>query len=173
MSDIELYRSDKINDLSNAIANVTGDFLSYSGDDIREDDIGSNDFDSLEEDFIFEFVDKVKPVVNAFVDNYLLHFNNESFSTELLIQETESSLSSLIHEHFQQIYVCTRVWSAWSYGTMTEEDFTDVCDDTDLVHDIISSVMNTYFDLQALAEKNNITQTVFVDNIKIPILSRL
>lgn len=173
MSDIELYKSDKINDLFNAIADVTGDFLSYSGGDIRQDDIGSDDFDSLEDDFIFEFVDKVKPVVNAFVDNYLLQFNNESFSNEAIIKETESYLSSLIHEHFQQIYVCTRVWSAWSYGTMTEEDFTDVCYDTDLVNDIVSSVMNTYCDLQALAEKNNINQSVFVDNVKTPILSRL
>lgn len=168
-----MYKNDKINDLSNAISNVTEDFLSYSGSDIRQDDIGSDDFDSLEDDFIFEFVDKIKPVVNNFVDNYLLHFNDDSFSTEALIKETESSISSLIHEHFQQIYVCTRVWSAWSYGTMTEEDFTEVFYDTDLVNDIVSSIMNTYCDLQALAEKININQSVFVDNVKTPILSRL
>ena len=36
---------------------------------------------------------------------------------------------------------CTRVWEAWGYGTMSEEDFSPVADDAEAVHEIASAVL--------------------------------
>lgn len=45
---------------------------------------------------------------------------------------------------------CTRVWEAWSYGTMTEDDFENISDESiedianDIMDIIIKEVMTTY-----------------------------
>ena len=36
---------------------------------------------------------------------------------------------------------CTRVWEAWGYGTMSEEDFSPVTNDAEAVHEIASAVL--------------------------------
>lgn len=36
---------------------------------------------------------------------------------------------------------CTRVWEAWGYGTMSEDDFSPVADDAEAVHEIASAVL--------------------------------
>lgn len=35
------------------------------------------------------------------------------------------------------LFVCTRVWSAWGYGTMTEDDFVPLCDELDTIADLL------------------------------------
>lgn len=42
----------------------------------------------------------------------------------------------------QDHYTCTRVWSAWRYGTMSQDDFHFAAEDTD----IISDTAKTLFD---------------------------
>lgn len=36
---------------------------------------------------------------------------------------------------------CTRVWEAWGYGTMSEDDFSPVTNDAEAVHEIASAVL--------------------------------
>ena len=36
---------------------------------------------------------------------------------------------------------CTRVWEAWSYGTMGPDDFTSLGEDPDVLHDIVQAVL--------------------------------
>lgn len=38
--------------------------------------------------------------------------------------------------------VCSRVWSAWGYGTMSDADFTDSVDDDDLVLERAAGIYN-------------------------------
>lgn len=173
MSAIEEYKKNKLNPLFENILKCSDDFLSYSGYDIRSDDIDSNDFNSPEDDFYNQFVDKIKPIINTFIDNYALRINDNLFDSQALIEETQSALINIINEHFSQTYVCTRVWSAWSYGTMTEEDFTAVSEDSYLVNDLLTSVMDTYSDLQAFSEKQNIAHSVAVEQANTQNILRL
>lgn len=41
-----------------------------------------------------------------------------------------------ILERHSDLYCCTRVWEAWSVGTMTEDDFVPANNDTDIVADL-------------------------------------
>lgn len=41
----------------------------------------------------------------------------------------------------QEVMHCTRVWEAWSYGTMTDDDFDLVVNDTAAMEEIIESVI--------------------------------
>jgi hypothetical protein len=39
-----------------------------------------------------------------------------------------------------RVLTCTRVWEAWQVGTMTEEDFTEACQDDEVIADIVNVV---------------------------------
>ena len=41
----------------------------------------------------------------------------------------------------QEVMHCTRVWEAWNYGTMTDDDFDLVVNDTAAMEEIIESVV--------------------------------
>lgn len=41
----------------------------------------------------------------------------------------------------QEAMHCTRVWEAWGYGTMSEEDFRLVTEDEDALDEIVWAVM--------------------------------
>ncbi len=40
-------------------------------------------------------------------------------------------------------YDCTRVWSAWGYGTMDQDDFRPLVDDEDRLMEIVDAVVAT------------------------------
>ena len=40
------------------------------------------------------------------------------------------------------ITVCTRVWEAWSYGTMTADDFEPISEDADVLGDMADAVLD-------------------------------
>ena len=40
---------------------------------------------------------------------------------------------------YQEAMHCTRVWEAWRYGTMTEEDFVNVSEDDECVQALIAA----------------------------------
>lgn len=46
------------------------------------------------------------------------------------------------------VFVCTRVWSAWSHGTMNENDFDLAAEDDDIVHDIAEILYNKIVEVQ-------------------------
>ena len=64
------------------------------------------------------------------------------FNTELLekMNVENHRLSDLAKDILQDHYACTRVWEAWSYGTMTQDDFVSCFDDVDIVTDTIASI---------------------------------
>lgn len=49
-------------------------------------------------------------------------------------EETKLAVSEAL-EH--TVYTCSRVWEAWGYGTMTEEDFAPAWEDDELIESII------------------------------------
>ena len=54
-------------------------------------------------------------------------------------------------EVLQDHYTCTRVWSAWSYGTMTQDDFRLAAEDDNIVSDTAKML----FDFVMGAASNN------------------
>lgn len=52
-------------------------------------------------------------------------------------------LKSQVAEALGDTLVCTRAWSAWSYGTMSEEDFYSAHEDDELVNSIVESVLES------------------------------
>ena len=55
------------------------------------------------------------------------------------INITKEQLIDLINDHLTSTYVCMRVWSAWGYGTMSQDDFVDARE-TDLASDLADAV---------------------------------
>lgn len=50
-----------------------------------------------------------------------------------------------------EVLVCTRDWSGWTYGTMSDEDFDEAADYEDLVNEIANVVME-YTEAERRAE---------------------
>lgn len=52
------------------------------------------------------------------------------------IMLNKGTLDENIRYFLQDNYACLRVWGAWSYGTMTEDDFRPMEEDDDIVGDL-------------------------------------
>ena len=66
-------------------------------------------------------------------------------STDLRPQpsgETRAELIDYLRQEFGDTYDCTRVWSAWSYGTMGEDDFDPVSNRIDDIADAILALLS-------------------------------
>lgn len=46
-----------------------------------------------------------------------------------------------IAETLGDAYDCTRVWSAWGVGTMSQDDFVPVADDEDRLHELTTAAL--------------------------------
>ncbi|MCP4393173.1 MAG: hypothetical protein GY804_02745 [Alphaproteobacteria bacterium] len=53
--------------------------------------------------------------------------------------ELREKLKNILTSNLVDSYFCNRVWPAWSYGTMTEDDFEPV-NETDNIYDIINEI---------------------------------
>ena len=51
-----------------------------------------------------------------------------------------SELKEEIEKCLECVYVCTREWSSWGVGTMTQDDFHPVNEDDNIVEDILKAV---------------------------------
>jgi hypothetical protein len=58
-----------------------------------------------------------------------------------LANEESRRLSDIAKDLLQDFHCCTRDWTAWQHGTMSEDDFTTCFDDEDIVHDTFSSII--------------------------------
>jgi len=56
-------------------------------------------------------------------------------------KEIQEALREVVWKSIKGLYQCDRVWSAWSYGTMTEEDFSPAEDDEDLVNEMGDGIL--------------------------------
>jgi hypothetical protein len=54
--------------------------------------------------------------------------------TETRTTGTDAELDGILSD----VYACTRVWEAWAYGTMTEDDFILAAEDPDIRGDLIA-----------------------------------
>ncbi len=52
----------------------------------------------------------------------------------------EEKLKEILQKNLADSYFCNRVWSAWSYGTMTEDDFEEV-NESENIYDIIKEIL--------------------------------
>ena len=61
-----------------------------------------------------------------------------------LSEEQKTEIRSEIQKSLIETYHCTRVWEAWSYGTMSEDDFEPAWLDVGFIDEIAESVFNKY-----------------------------
>lgn len=59
----------------------------------------------------------------------------------------DEKISELLENNMNDVYACTRVWSAWSYNTMSLDDFLPFKEDDELIADF----------KEFLDKKNNVT----------------
>lgn len=72
----------------------------------------------------------------------------------VISEPLKEQLRDAIREQLSDALYCTRVWSAWSYGTMREDDFVCLAEDDDYVESMVNAV------LTALIGKSNETSVV-------------
>ncbi len=60
---------------------------------------------------------------------------------ELKSDTNRDKLRDLIAEGLGDTYACTRVWSAWSYNTMTEDDFKPAWEDEEILYGIADAIL--------------------------------
>lgn len=61
----------------------------------------------------------------------------------LLSDSTKARIKDAIREQLRDALYCTRVWDAWSVGTMSEEDFVCLADIDDYVDDMAETVLKS------------------------------
>lgn len=57
------------------------------------------------------------------------------------MKRLEEAIRDAIATNLNTLYACSRVWSAWSYGTMSQEDFRPAGEDDDVIQSITGAVM--------------------------------
>lgn len=71
------------------------------------------------------------------------------------LEDITAKASEAVAEALGDAYDCTRVWSAWSYGTMGPDDFSPVADDLERTREIASAAVSAI--LARLAEIGALT----------------
>lgn len=59
------------------------------------------------------------------------------------VTPSAESISDIVREHLNSVYICTRVWEAWHVGTMTQDDF-DPADESMLADEIAADIELAY-----------------------------
>jgi hypothetical protein len=54
---------------------------------------------------------------------------------------THGQIVDIVNHHLTSVYVCTRVWSAWGVGTMSEDDFSEASE-TDLPAGLAGAILD-------------------------------
>ena len=62
------------------------------------------------------------------------------------------SIKNVISLYFEDVYSCTRCWSAWSWGTMAVDDFFPLSEDDELLDEIVLKLLN--YDIKNLTYEN-------------------
>lgn len=60
--------------------------------------------------------------------------------TSDLTDEQRERVADAVAEALADVYACGRVWEAWSYGTMSEDDFSPAGEDPDILDNVIDAV---------------------------------
>lgn len=54
----------------------------------------------------------------------------------------KNKIIDILQNEIIDIYSCTRVWSAWSYGTMSLDDFVPVNEDEEVLNEIADQILD-------------------------------
>jgi hypothetical protein len=88
-----------------------------------------------------------KPVNERFIEQ----------STQAFLQLREK-VRDAIAETLGDAMDCTRVWSAWSYGTMTQDDFAGIVDDESRLMEIVDAAITPMRDYALSAVRENVPE---------------
>lgn len=141
----DIFITPMMNEINNVIG---GDCYIYSGDCIEDDDIDSSMFSEIPEETVHN-------LASSFIQSI-----TQSFEKKENEETLKERLSINVGEHFSECYDCTRVWSAWGYGTMTHSDFVPVPTDTDRINDFVESGLMVKNQIIAYLEKNSLLNTL-------------
>ena len=61
-------------------------------------------------------------------------------------EEMKQAVCEAIAEALGDAYDCTRVWSAWGYGTMGPDDFSLVAEDDSRLAEIADAAINSFIE---------------------------
>lgn len=128
---------------------------------IIEDTIGSdfyifdghNIHDDCEHDNFSQDTEIIENTISAILYRIFTEEALEIFTPE----EIAKHVKEIIGIEMDQAYYCTRDWSAWSYGTMTGDDFEKIIDSENFTP-ATDSISNTIFTHIIQAEKELITK---------------
>ena len=73
----------------------------------------------------------------------------EHVKFEDLEEPMQTKFVDLAASILDQTYFCGRVWSAWSYGTMSQSDFSLAVEDDDFVYEKAEDIYNAMVELDA------------------------
>jgi len=92
----------------------------------------------------------VKDLFHVLVSDTLSDLNEATIVPEPKTgtNEQDVALRDAIAASLNHVYSCTRVWSAWSYGTMTQDDFVLASEDDDIIANIFDAVKNVIMDCE-------------------------
>jgi len=94
---------------------------------------------------------------------------------KIVAVESASSMSKLDkifdEELHDSILACSRVWEAWQYGTMTQDDFTPAIEETEWVDEFKQQIKDLMLELISEDEfhggyQNEALEIAFDDQIK-------
>ena len=54
----------------------------------------------------------------------------------------KDKVRNILQENFQDIYSCTRVWSAWGYQTMSIDDFIPFSEDDEALNEVVDTIVD-------------------------------
>lgn len=128
---------------------------------IMEDTIGSdfyifdghNIHDDCEHDNFSQDTDIIDNTISAILNRIFTEEALEVFTPE----EVAQHVKEIMNIEMDQAYYCTRVWSAWSYGTMTGDDFEKIIESENFTPST-DSISNAIFTYIIEAEKELITK---------------
>lgn len=55
----------------------------------------------------------------------------------------KDNIKNIIRENFGEVYLATRVWSAWSYGTMSVDDFVPLSEDEYIIDELTDKLIKS------------------------------
>lgn len=84
------------------------------------------------------------------------------------MNKTKEKVKDILMENFNDIYHCTRVWSAWGYNTMTHDDFVLFEEEDEALDEIVEKIITNKAqnidDLQAIFENYEMYHNDDIDN---------
>jgi hypothetical protein len=79
--------------------------------------------------------------LGALLDKIAPHATEQPVPPQTLNAELRETVCTAVESALGEAYDCTRVWSAWGIGTMSQDDFTPVASDAGRVAEIVDAAL--------------------------------